>query len=516
MLTPDSVKMYKTKIREWQLQKNYKTNEKQAILDFLKKLDPSAVNDIHIEIRGRPAKINRIFRYSRARGIVRAEDGEDIRPSDTSDLPSIRAPDVESRVKRPVLRQQYLHGIHGTTRGDIIRSMSTSGPPLLCLAAAQYLQDAEEILLEYSHYYRSYLNLEGRTANAIYIRTQPFFGQSLLTLIVHQYSRACQEAARANYKWARILLGRVHRQLHLAITAEHIQLLGMIFMILNSRSSNSNFETAELFGRFAADLSCTVLGEKHPVTQAIQRYCRMSVQKTTSAESTTAEFMCRFRQMRLKTARALFGDTNCLTIDPRIAQYQRLSSCPPCSHEYFGLYSFHHQCCRHKKAYILSVELPAFLNTPTNICTDLSAPIGNIRNGAWDRSSVHVVELQYFALHDCADFQQQCMDYVCAAERRLHEELGMDPWMSSGAKGNHMRLRTLKGLIMIAECRSRWSESEILCREALIIGTEELGKDHYYTRTIAECLMDLMSRQGRNEEAERFAVSFGLEFETVL
>jgi hypothetical protein len=40
MLTPDSVKMYKTKIREWQLQKNYKTNEKQAILDFLKKIGP--------------------------------------------------------------------------------------------------------------------------------------------------------------------------------------------------------------------------------------------------------------------------------------------------------------------------------------------------------------------------------------------------------------------------------------------------------------------------------------------
>jgi hypothetical protein len=38
MLTLGSVKMYKTKIREWQLQKNYKSTEKQAVLDFFGKV----------------------------------------------------------------------------------------------------------------------------------------------------------------------------------------------------------------------------------------------------------------------------------------------------------------------------------------------------------------------------------------------------------------------------------------------------------------------------------------------
>src|ERR1700722_14306358 len=72
MLTLGSVKMYNTKIREWQLQKNYKSAEKQAVLDLLGRLKPTA-SDVQIRIRGRPAKMHRIFRYSKARGIVRAD-----------------------------------------------------------------------------------------------------------------------------------------------------------------------------------------------------------------------------------------------------------------------------------------------------------------------------------------------------------------------------------------------------------------------------------------------------------
>src|SRR3954468_23959214 len=67
--------MYKTKIREWQLQKNYKSTEKQAVLDFLGRLEPSA-SDVQIQIRGRPAKMHRIFRYSKVRGIVRADPAQ--------------------------------------------------------------------------------------------------------------------------------------------------------------------------------------------------------------------------------------------------------------------------------------------------------------------------------------------------------------------------------------------------------------------------------------------------------
>lgn len=65
--------MYKTKITEWQLQKTYKAQEKQALLHFLEKLEPLACGDVCFEIRGRLAKIDRIFRYSRERGIGLAD-----------------------------------------------------------------------------------------------------------------------------------------------------------------------------------------------------------------------------------------------------------------------------------------------------------------------------------------------------------------------------------------------------------------------------------------------------------
>jgi hypothetical protein len=453
--------MYKTKIREWQLQKNYKASEKQAVIDLLEGLAPATASDVRIEIRGRDVKMHRIFRYSRTRGIVRADDGEDLTPHDASNLGSVEAPTVRTRVQQPPRSQQDLRGVEGPTRGDIIRSLSASEQPSPCLAATQDLQDAEEIFFESNHYYRSYFDLENRFPKEGLIRTQPFFGQSLLTGIVHLYNRACQESAASNYKWARILLNRVHRQFHLAITAQHVQLLGMVFTIMNRRSGNPKFETAELFGRFAADLSCAVQGKGHPVTRVIQQYSRMGVHRTS-----TAEFMHRFRLMRLENARTLLGDTDDLTVNLKIAESQDF---------------------RHSK----------------ETC--------NLNGG-----SVYAAELQYLALHDWADFLPQRITGLCSLEHGLNELLRKDEGMISGRNANHRRLRAIKGLMIVADYRSRWSETESLCREALVISADELGKDHHYTKTFAECLMDLMSRQGRNEEAERFAVSFGFEFETVL
>jgi hypothetical protein len=346
-------------------------------------------------------------------------------------------------------------------RGDVARSMLASEQPSSSLLGPQGLQDAEEILLDSSYYYRSYFNLEKRFPKEGLIRTQPFLGQSLLTGIVHLYNRACEEAAASNYRWARILLNRVYRQFHLAINAEHAQLLGMVFTIVNRRSGNPNFETAELFGRFAADLSCAVQGKGHPVTKAIQQYCRTSVHWTAMDE-----FTHQFRMMRLATARTLLGDTDDLTVNLKLVESQDF---------------------RHSKEV-------------------------SIRQGG----SLYAAELQYLAQHDWANFQPQRIADLCSLEEGLHELLRNDAALISGRKANHCRLRAIKGLMMVADCRSKWSEAEFLCREALIISVDELGKDHHYTKTFAEFLMDVMSRQGRNEEAERIAVSFELEFETVL
>jgi hypothetical protein len=65
--------MCKTRIKEWHLEKNYKAQEKQAVLDLLQRIEPSAMSNISFEIRGRPAKMDRIFRYSRDGRIVQAD-----------------------------------------------------------------------------------------------------------------------------------------------------------------------------------------------------------------------------------------------------------------------------------------------------------------------------------------------------------------------------------------------------------------------------------------------------------
>jgi hypothetical protein len=280
--------MYKTKIREWQLQKNYKSAEKQAVLDFLRRSEPIA-SDARIQIRGRPVKMHRIVRYSKARGIVRADAAQGTFSNKSEVLTAYQ-----------LLRRH--HKITTALTDETIGSFYVPESPLWSVARPQDMEDAEATFFEASNYFRAYFSPGKTLQKRNKLHSQPFFGQSLLSDIVDTYARACHEAAMWNYRRARILLNRVHRQLHLATYAEGSQLLGVIFTIVNTPSHNPRFETADLFGRFAMDICCVVFGAHHAITKAIQRYCRMS-----APPAAKEEFIVRFLLMRLEIARASLG-----------------------------------------------------------------------------------------------------------------------------------------------------------------------------------------------------------------
>src|SRR3954451_19353309 len=128
--------MYKTKIREWQLQKNYKSTEKQAVLDFLARLEPSA-SDVQIQIRGRPAKMHRIFRYSKTRGIVRADAAQDTFSNKGMGLT------VHGTGQRLVKLLRHRNKVTTALTGDTMRSFYVPEGPLWSLAKPQDMADAE-------------------------------------------------------------------------------------------------------------------------------------------------------------------------------------------------------------------------------------------------------------------------------------------------------------------------------------------------------------------------------------
>ena len=468
VLTCNSAKMYKTKIKECQLQKYYKANEKEAVLELLERVQPSTATNIRIDIRGRPAKMHRVFRHSKARGIIKAGATKSVLSRESA-LDSLAHSVTRDKHQEALAKRQQHHnrldGPTSTLKHDTNHSLWLWQGPFLPLTSPQEVGAAEQTLFEVSHYFRAYFSIGESFQKRNLLRSQPFFGQSILSDIVDTYGRACNEAACSNYQKARILLNRAHRQLHLATHAEHSQLLDMIFTTINTPSNNPRFETAQLFGRFAVEISRLVLGSDHPITKAIQRYGRMS-----ATVATKEEFVRRFRLMRLDVAQAALGH--------RSSNSDRLTAMP----------------CH-------SVDDPQYARKLQEAVYNYESQYGP------DQAAL------LSAMHVWAGFHWRGTNDMRVAESGFKKVLIGTQGALPTAASNHARLRALKGLVVIADRQGRWDEGESRCREALLLSVKELGHAHYYTIRLAEWLADLISQQGRREEAQQVAMDHGLEYD---
>lgn len=480
--------MYKTRIKEWHLEKNYKASEKQAVLNLMEEMEPSVASDVNIEIRGRPVKMHRISRYRKSRGTMRANANQGIFLGPNSG--DSQAQDLTRNLTQQTLTiWQHYKGPATALKGNLISSFCAHERPRWPLPATQELEGTEQTLFEVSHYFRAYFNPGGTCQKGNMLRSQPFFGQSILSDIMDTYARACREAAISNYRTARILLSRVHRQLHLATRAEHSQLLGMVFTIMNTPSHSPKFETAELFGRFGIDISCTVFGTGHPITNAIQRYGRMS-----TSWATKEEFVHRFGKMRLEIALVTLGGAFSEYHPATVIRSHRVND--------------------PQRAWLASsLHAPPYhylaMKTDATSCTRLQEVIYNHES---QYEPDHTTLLS--TLHEWAGFHLRGMNDL--AKRGFSEVLARIPEHSLDRTAIHARLRALKGLVVIADREGRWNEGETLCREALDLSIKELGHAHYYPIRLAEWLMDLLSQQGRDDEARQVAMDHGLEVEAKL
>lgn len=120
------------------------------------------------------------------------------------------------------------------------------------------------------------------------------------------------------------------------------------------------------------------------------------------------------------------------------------------------------------------------------------------------------------ALNNWAGFYLLGVSDSCIAEQGFKGLLARTQGACPTTTVSHARLRALKGMVVIADRKGWWNEGETLCREALDLGINALGQGHYYTRRLAEWLVDLVAQQGRDEEARQIAEDHALELEAAL
>ena len=414
------------------------------------------MSNVFVEIRGRPAKMNRIVRYSRTGYTAR------------TDADKCAMPCPATLVGRKLQASKFHHDM--PTREELIGTLLPPDRISFQLQVPQSLEDVEAMLHETSYYYRSCFTPGDRFDKPDLLRWQPFFGQSILSDMIDQYVIAVGAAERSKYTTARIFLDRAHRQLHLAILAQHSQLLGTIFGIVHTRSHNASFETADIFGRFAADMAAAIHGQSHPITKSVQMFCR-----TTASQGV---FFNAHDQMRLATARNILGDMHGETIVLKIA------SC-------YGLRGSHNDVARCENLLDEALATAELKYGPLN-------------------------DLTLRALLDRAGFYLRGSNYLDWAESGFKEVVRRCPESSVDKATAHARLKAMKGLLTVASVERCWSKSESICREALSVSVEELGHDHYYTRGLVESLVDSLLNQGRDQEAREWAKLFRLEIEANL
>ena len=374
--------------------------------------------------------MNRIVRYSR------------IGHTAQTDADKRAMPCSAISVGRRLQASELHHYI--PTREELIGTFSPPNRIFLQVPAPQSLEDVEAMLHETSYYYCSCFTPGDRFDKPDLLRWQDFFGPSILSDMIDQYVIALGAAERSKYKISRVFLDRAHRQLYLAILAQPSQLLETIFGIVHSRSLNASFETADIFGRFAADMAAAIHGQNHSITKPVQMFCRTTTSKDI--------FLNGHDQMRLATARDILGDMHGETIALKIA------SC-------YGLRGSHNGVA----------ECESLL--------DEAAATAELKYGPLD-------DLTLTVLLDRAGFYLRGSNYLDWAESGFKEVVRRCSESSADKATAHARLKALKALSIVASLESCWRKSESICREALSISVEELGHDHYYTRGLVENLVD--------------------------
>lgn len=259
--------MFKKRIDDWKIHKNYKRADKMLLLNRLKNLPDSSISAL--EFGDRPAKIHRLVRFCKENGL---KDEELILDSFKG---STATPEGKEQGRQVIRHEQ--------------RRAPRSPPWLLCpsppLIARGEMRNAEIILLQIGHYYESYSNLDvGRFQFLREVWEIPMSRAERWHKLFQHYQAAgfTSTALWNSIDSAQRLLHLGQTQLGfsefnhacskvrgLLLLEDPLLIPHVVSMFANKLDHWSNMERRNRFHDFVVAMAAVTLGDSHPITVII-------------------------------------------------------------------------------------------------------------------------------------------------------------------------------------------------------------------------------------------------------
>jgi tetratricopeptide (TPR) repeat protein len=254
--------MYKKRIKEWKINKNYKREEKDAVSRALQRRSQAGKVSHQVMIRNQPVKFQRILRHLKASAGATISHGSDA----TSDClksseVEVRTPDAESFVlDEPTNRH---------LQADLRRRLSLSPEPSRPLFTHDDLGSAEILCWESARYFEWQLSGHARPFSSPTSVKGDCAVNSLSSFFL-----AASLAESSRYSDARVILNNSFDELKNALIHPSPQLLPSLLGVICARGEDQTpFKVRELYREHASDLCRVYLGARHPITATVRFFC---------------------------------------------------------------------------------------------------------------------------------------------------------------------------------------------------------------------------------------------------
>jgi hypothetical protein len=251
--------MYKKRITEWKLNKNYKRKEKDAVSRALQRRTQAGKISHQVMIRNQPVKFQRILRHLKASAEVTTGHSSDA----TSDClecseVEVRTPDAESFVLNEPTNRHL--------QADLRRRLSLSPEPSRPLFTHDDLGSAEILCWESVGYFEWQLSGLARPFSS----PKSVKGDCAVNSL-SSFFLAASLAESSRYSDARVILNNSFDELKNALIHPSPQLLpSLLGVICAGGEDQTPFKIRELYREHAADLCRVYLGVRHPITANVR------------------------------------------------------------------------------------------------------------------------------------------------------------------------------------------------------------------------------------------------------
>jgi len=255
--------MYKKRIKEWKINKNYKREEKDAVSRALQRRTQAGKVSHQIMIRNQPVKVQRILRHLKASAGATIGHGLDVSSGslENSEV-EVRTPDAESFVLDEPTNRHF--------QADLRRRLSLSPGPSRPIFTHDDLGSAEVLCWESVKYFEWQLSVHAMTLSSSKSANNYCAVSSISSL-----AQAVSLAESSRYSDARVILNNSFDELKNALADPSPQLLPSLLSVICTRGEDQTpFNVRELYHEHVTDLCGVYLGVRHPITVAVRFFRR--------------------------------------------------------------------------------------------------------------------------------------------------------------------------------------------------------------------------------------------------